>query len=153
MAREIERKYLLTSDAWRAEVEDSVHIKQGWPVEINGFWFRIRLYGLQGWIALKRATDDPAIRDEWEEEISLDMASRLLMALCPKTIQKVRHSIGRWEIDEFQGDNEGLIVAEIELNEPDEEIDFPDWVGEEVTKSPNYLNVSLIEYPFCDWAF
>lgn len=154
MAFEIERKFLLASNDWREFVESSKGIRLGYIFKSPLIAVRISTNSEGGaMICVKRPTDDPVVRHELEEVIPLEEAERLFAAHCPKLIEKTRHRIGPWEIDEFHGDNDGLIVAEIELDSADEEIKTPGWIGEDVTRNPIYLNTSLMDYPFCDWTF
>ncbi len=155
MSVEIERKFLPRGDAWRREVYDSQRLRQGYLNNETRCSVRVRTSAERGWLNIKSVTIG-AQRQEFEYEIPLDEAHRMLDTLSLKPlIEKVRHlvKVGRhtWEIDEFEGDNAGLIVAEIELEHPEEEFDKPDWVGEEVTHDVRYYNTSLCRHPFKDW--
>ena len=116
---------------------------------------RVRSEGDRAYINIKGATVG-ATRAEFEYEIPLQDAEELLNELCQKPlIEKTRYKIENgghtWEIDEFFGDNQGLIVAEIELNSEDQDFEKPDWVGEEVTHDPRYFNANLNKHPFSQW--
>jgi adenylate cyclase len=155
MALEIEHKFLLINDDWRNEISHSAYYKQGYltSTELNSV--RVRIADTQAWLNIKSATIGTH-RLEFEYEIPLDEAQTMLDELCHKPlIEKWRHFVERgehvWEIDEFVGDNEGLIVAEIELSEIGEDFDKPGWLGEEVTHDLRYYNNQLSTYPFKNW--
>ena len=136
MPIEIERKFLLNSDEWRDEVLRSSRIRQGYMGKLDKASVRIRVQGDKANINIKSATLDIR-RMEYEYEIPLVEAEEMLDQLCNQPqIDKTRFIVKQgghtWEIDEFYGDNEGLIVAEVELDSEDEEISKPNWVGEEV---------------------
>ena len=155
MSVEIERKFLPRGNAWRQAVNDSQHLRQGYLNNEARCSVRVRTSADRGWLNIKSVTIG-AQRQEFEYEIPLDEAHKMLDTLSLKPlIEKVRHfvKVGRhvWEIDEFEGDNAGLIVAEIELGHPEEEFEKPDWVGEEVTHDVRYYNTSLCRHPFKDW--
>jgi len=155
MPIEIERKFLLSSDKWRDEVIRSSRIRQGYMGKIDKASVRIRVQGDKANINIKSATLDIR-RMEYEYEIPLSEAEEMLDQLCNQPqIDKTRFIVEQgkhtWEIDEFYGDNQGLLVAEVELGSEDEEIFKPDWLGEEVTADPRYYNVSLIKHPFNKW--
>jgi len=155
MPIEIERKFLLSSDKWRDEVIRSSRIRQGYMGKIDKASVRIRVQGDKANINIKSATLDIR-RMEYEYEIPLGEAEEMLDQLCNQPqIDKTRFIVEQgkhtWEIDEFYGDNQGLLVAEVELGSEDEEIIKPDWIGDEVTGDPRYYNVSLIKHPFKAW--
>ena len=152
--REIERKFLVAGD-FRGEVSGASHIVQGYLSSAPGRTVRVRLRDDRGWITVK----GPArglTRFEWETEIPGAEAEQLL-ALCePGVIDKTRWLVPAadghlWEVDEFHGDNEGLVVAEIELGAEDEPFERPAWLGAEVTDDRRYLNSSLTKHPYKDW--
>jgi len=156
MPVEIERKFLLKSDEWRRQAHDAQRLRQGYLNNEKRCSVRVRTSVDRGWLNIKSATIG-AQRQEFEYEIPLAEADQMLDTLSLKPlIEKVRHyvNVGQhlWEIDEFEGDNAGLIVAEIELEQADEAFDKPDWVGEEVTHDVRYYNTSLSRHPFKDWA-
>ncbi len=155
MPVEIERKFLLSSDKWRDEVVRSSRIRQGYMGVIDKASVRIRIQGDKANINIKSATLEIR-RMEYEYEIPIDEAVEMLDELCNQPqIDKTRYIVKRdghvWEIDEFHGDNQGLLVAEVELESEDEAIIKADWLGEEVTADPRYYNVSLIKHPFKVW--
>ncbi|MBQ9661290.1 MAG: CYTH domain-containing protein [Bacteroidales bacterium] len=155
MFREIERKFLVAGD-FRKEVTGESRIVQGFLNSAPGRTVRVRIRGDKGTLTVK----GPArglTRFEWEKEIPLAEAEQLL-ALCePGVIDKTRCLVpsadGRhtWEVDVFHGDNEGLVVAEIELASEQESFPRPDWLGEEVTEDRRYFNSCLISHPYKDW--
>lgn len=155
MPVEIERKFLLSSDKWRDEVIRCSRIRQGYMGTVDKASVRIRVQGEKANINIKSATLGMR-RMEYEYEIPLNEAEEMLDQLCNQPqIDKTRFIVKRgkhvWEIDEFYGDNQGLIVAEVELDSEDEKITKPDWIGDEVTADPRYYNVSLIKHPFNQW--
>ncbi len=158
MAIEIERKYLVCSDAYKTMSRCSYEIRQGYLARSLDNSVRVRLRDRQGFLNIKGPSKDGGLsRFEWEMEIPYEDA-RNLMELCqPGRIEKIRHIV-EWkgftiEIDEFLGENLGLTVAEIELEHPSalEKVVLPDWIGEEVTGDPKYLNTSLCLKPFKEW--
>jgi len=155
MALEVEHKFLLANDDWRDEVEDSVLYKQGYLSGSPLSSIRVRISDRQAWLNIKSATIGTH-RLEFEYEIPLADAEQLLSELCHKpVIEKVRHFVRRephlWEIDEFLGDNQGLIVAEIELSQIGESFAKPAWLGQEVTDDLRYYNNNLAKNSFKDW--
>jgi len=155
MAIEIERKFLLKDGSWRLEAEPAVQFCQGYLSESGPGSVRIRIEGEQANINIKSATLDMQ-RMEYEYEIPLSDAREMLDQLCIKPlIEKQRFHVTYknklWEIDVFEGDNQGLIVAEVELNNKNESIELPAWVGDEVTDDTRYYNVCLIKHPYKDW--
>lgn len=154
MGVEIERKFLLKNKEWRCHVDAGVEIKQGYLNSTKERTVRIRINGEIGLITVKGETIN-STRKEYEYQIPIEDAEELL-ELCEKPIiEKTRfeiiHNQKVWEIDEFRGINEGLIVAEIELEDENEELEFPQWIGEEVTSDARYYNANLIAHPYSDW--
>jgi adenylate cyclase len=155
MAQEIERKFLLKSDAWRSQVASSQRMSQGYLQRGADSAIRVRIAGERAWLNIKKSLDG-IHRLEYEYAIPLADAVEMLeqVALRP-IIDKTRHlvRIGRhtWEIDEFHADNAGLVVAEIELDHADEAFDRPEWLGEEVSTDTRYYNSSLSERPYNSW--
>lgn len=135
MPLEIERKFLLSSPAWTSLVVDKIAISQGYLCSKP--WVRVRIKGDKGFLAIK--SDGNAIpgRLEYEYEIPFSEARELLENFCPRTIEKIRNVVivrgVVWEIDVFYGPNRGLVVAEIELKDPSETFEKPEWIGQEVT--------------------
>lgn len=157
MAQEIERKFLVCGD-FKTETYQSTRIIQGYLSSQPGRIVRVRVKGNKGYITIKGQTNDTGVsRFEWEKEIAVDEALSLLELAEPGIIDKIRYLIkntdGRhvWEVDEFHGDNEGLVMAEIELAAEDEPFDKPEWLGKEVTGDPRYYNSMLKEHPFKQW--
>lgn len=155
MGTEIERKFLLQSEAWREEVRDSVRLVQGYLARNERSAVRVRIKGEKAELNIKK-TLDGINRLEYEYEIPVDDAREILdqVALKP-LIDKTRHHVVRgdhlWEIDEFYGDNAGLVVAEIELANADEVFDRPAWLGEEVSHDQRYYNSNLSRLPYTKW--
>ena len=156
MLQEIERKFKVKNDAYKAEAVKVVRITQGYLSSVPERTVRIRLKDEEAFITIKGASNDRGTtRFEWEKSISVSEALQLL-SLCEKgVIDKRRYMVpvGKYtfEVDEFYGDNEGLVMAEIEL--PDENATFtkPDWLGEEVTGDGRYYNAMLVKKPFKHW--
>ena len=155
MALEIEHKFLLRDERWRDQVEHSLRMRQGYLVSDATRSVRVRVAGDQGYLNIKSGTLGIA-RREYEYRIPLDEAEELLDTLCEKPLlEKTRHFIHYgdhlWEVDEFSGDNAGLIVAEVELGAVDEAFARPDWIGEEVSHDLRYYNSQLVRHPYKDW--
>lgn len=156
MAIEIERKFLVTSEAFKAEAFKTTRIVQGFLNTNKARTVRIRIKGEQGFITVKGVSSlDGLSRFEWEKEINKHEAESLLR-LCEQTIiDKIRYEVkvGNhiFEIDEFLADNEGLIVAEIELGTKEESFLKPNWIGKEVTGQVEYYNSQLSKVPFKLW--
>jgi len=156
MGVEIERKFLLKNDHWRTDEIKGVPYRQGYLSEGGPGSVRIRIEGGKANINVKSATLDMS-RLEFEYPIPLAEAEQMLRDICIKPlIEKTRyhvHAHGKlWEVDVFEGDNLGLIVAEVELQSKDEPIDLPEWVAEEVTDDKRYYNVCLVDHPYKDWV-
>lgn len=155
---EIERKFLVKSEAFKDEAFNSYHIKQGFLNSHPERTVRIRLKKEKGIITVKgKSTSDGLSRFEWEKEIPKQEAETLLQ-LCEKgIIDKTRYEIKvgnlTFEVDEFYGDNQGLIIAEVELDYETESFEKPDWLGDEVTGNVRYYNSNLSKVPFRDWHF
>ncbi len=155
MAIEIERKFLLVNDNWRTQVSKSINYRQGYLQGDEHSSVRIRVSDDTAKINIKSATIG-AQRHEYEYDIPAQDAHELLNTLCHKPlVEKTRHLVvikqHTWEIDEFSADNQGLIVAEIELSQVDEKFEKPAWVGLEVTDDVRYYNNQLAKHPFKDW--
>jgi len=162
MGIEIERKFLLASDAWRAQVERSERMAQGYLAGAAAIVaghakssVRIRVSGQEAWLNIKSATLGIE-RQEYEYPVPLADAERLLADLSDGTVEKIRHHVmldgAHFEIDEFLGDNQGLIVAEVELASADAAYPKPDWLGLEVSHEARYYNVNLIDRPYAQWS-
>lgn len=152
MAIEIERKFLLTNDNWREQISQSTRIAQGYLA--TDPTVRVRVKGNAGFLTIKGKSTDGISRAEFEYPIPAADALELLK-LCPNVLDKTRHLVEYagfvWEIDEFHGENAGLIVAEIELPAVDTAFEKPDWVGTEVTGDVRYYNSMLSRIPYLKW--
>ena len=154
MGEEIERKFLVTGDAWR-ETAEGMRYRQGFLSTVPERTVRVRVAGLRGTITVK-GKNLGARRAEFEYEIPVADAEQMLDTLCERPlIEKVRHTLTAgphtWEVDVFEGDNAGLVVAEIELGSEDEAFEKPEWVGDEVTSDPRYFNSNLVANPYRTW--
>jgi adenylate cyclase len=155
MAQEIEHKFLVRDTRWRKDVYRSVPMRQGYLVSDKIRSVRIRIAGDAAHLNIKSGTLGVS-RSEFEYAIPLADAQELLDKLCRKPLlEKIRHFLHYgnhiWEIDEFQGDNAGLIVAEVELASLGEAFERPPWLGEEVSHDLRYYNSQLAEHPYKDW--
>ncbi|MGZ8236159.1 CYTH domain-containing protein [Methylobacter tundripaludum] len=155
MAIEIEHKFLLANDSWREHIHHSVKYRQGYLSSQATSSIRIRISDEHAWLNLKSATIGTH-RLEYEYEIPMNDANEIIDNLCRKPIiEKTRHFViddgNTWEIDEFEGDNQGLIVAEIELSEIGKSFAKPHWVGAEVTHDLRYYNNNLAIHPYATW--
>lgn len=155
MAIEIEHKFLLANDAWRAQVSHSVRYRQGYLSAQATSSIRVRISDQHAWLNIKSATLGSS-RQEYEYEIPLADADEIINNLCRKPlIEKTRHFViydgNTWEIDEFYGDNQGLVVAEIELDAVGQAFAKPDWLGQEVTDDLRYYNNNLVNNPYSQW--
>lgn len=154
MATEVERKFLVRLDLWRPATEGT-HFLQGYLSSVKERVVRVRIEGAQACLTIKGITTGMT-RAEFEYPIPVADARILLNDLCERPlIDKHRHvemsGRHRWEIDVFHGDNEGLVVAEVELQSDDEVVVLPPWIGEEVTGQPRYFNSNLLAHPFSRW--
>ena len=155
MAREIERKFLIDL-AKLGELTEGESIKQGYINTSNLNVVRVRVMGNCGYLTLKGESIGPS-RLEYEYPIPVEDAQEILDNLCNKPlIKKHRYEVEfknhLWEIDIFKGDNEGLVVAELELDEEHISVELPDWVRQEVTGDPKYYNVNLLKHPYSCWS-
>lgn len=156
MPFEIERKYLVKHDLWNALAKPKgEYYRQGYVVNEIFKTVRVRATENCGFITVKGKTDNPAIKPEYEYQIPKSEAIELLNGFTENNIEKTRFKIiyeGKtWEIDVFLGNNEGLIVAEIELNSLEESFQIPDWIDCEVTHEDKYFNANLSKNPFKNW--
>lgn len=156
MGREIERKFLVTGDGWRAAAVDAVPMRQGYLATDPACSVRVRIEGGSARLNIKSATLGVE-RLEFEYPIPVADAEEMLARLCTTPpVEKVRYRVpwgGHvWEVDVFEGANAGLVVAEIELPDPDAPFERPPWVGEEVSHDPRYYNVMLARHPYREWA-
>ncbi len=156
MGVEIERKFLVKNEAFRKEATASKKVVQAYLSTQTGRTVRARIMGDKAYLTIKGPTNAAGTtRFEFEKEISSEEAEGLISLCQGQVIDKVRHYVpaGRhvFEVDEFHGDNEGLIVAEIELSDENEPFVHPEWLGEEVTGQRRYYNSQLLNHPFKDW--
>ena len=154
MGKEIERKFLIKSDAWRSQTKGTF-CRQGYLNSAKERTVRIRTIDDKAFLTIKGLTVG-ATRSEYEYEIPLADCNAMLDVLAEKPlIEKKRYKVPfeglTWEIDEFFGDNAGLIVAEVELKSEMQTFKRPEWVGEEVTADPRYFNSNLIKHPYTGW--
>jgi CYTH domain-containing protein len=153
MGVEIERKFLVASQLWKAGAE-GVHYQQGYLCRGRGRTVRVRTAGQNAFLTIKGPSSG-ASRAEFEYPIPLEDAQEMLRlcegALIDKTRYRVRFEGHTWEVDEFHGDNTGLVLAEVELSQEDEHVSIPPWIGEEVTADPRYFNSNLSIHPFKAW--
>lgn len=153
MGKEIERKYLVTGQDWKESGEGTL-FRQGYLNSQKERVVRARTMGEKAVLTIKGITVG-ATRLEFEYEIPLDDCNQLLDLCEQPIIEKTRYRIPHgglvWEVDEFHGVNEGLVVAECELASEDQVVEKPDWVGAEVTSDPRYYNSNLIANPFTTW--
>jgi adenylate cyclase len=155
MGVEIERKFLTRNENWRGDIERSLPMRQGYLHRADDSAIRVRISGDHAHINIKK-TEDGIQRLEYEYEIPVQDAVEMLDRVAiQQQIDKTRHEIRvgdhLWEVDEFHGDNEGLVVAEIELTHADEPFDRPEWIGKEVSQDRRYFNSNLIIHPYNSW--
>ena len=154
MAKEIERKFLVTGDAWRS-LAKGTHYRQGYLNSIKERTVRIRTIDDKAYMTVKGPTVG-VTRMEFEYEIPYSDCVEMLNNLAEQPIiEKARYKVAYnglvWEIDEFFGVNEGLIVAEVELQSEDQEFEKPEWIGDEVSGDPRYFNSNLVNNPYTTW--
>jgi adenylate cyclase len=155
MPREIERKFLLQSDTWRPLAQRRQAMSQGYLVGSERASVRVRVAGEEARLNIKSG-GLVASRQEYEYAIPLEEALELLGLCTGPLIEKTRHWVDyggfEWEIDEFHGANQGLVVAELELDREDQVFPRPSWLGKEVTHLRRYYNVCLVDHPFRAWT-
>jgi CYTH domain-containing protein len=156
MMIEIERKFLLVSDAYKKVAFKKTRITQGFLSTDPQRTVRVRIKGTQGFLTIKGESNSTGTsRFEWEKEIDLKEAKELLNICVKGVIDKIRYEVKSnlhtYEIDEFFGENKGLVVAEIELNSEHESFEKPKWLGDEVTGQNKYYNSQLSNLPFTKW--
>ncbi len=154
MPKEIERKFLVKDDSWRSP-DPGKRYRQGYLSTVKERTVRVRTAGEQGFITVKGISTG-ATRSEYEYEIPLAHANEMLDQLCERPlIEKTRYRISFgglvWDVDEFEGDNLGLITGEVELKDEKQAVSLPGWVGEEVTGDSRYFNANLVARPFYKW--
>ena len=156
MVQEIERKFLVSSMEFKNEAFKKTHIVQGYLSSVPERTVRVRIKGESAFLTIKGAANESGLsRFEWEREIAVNDAEVLLKICEPGVIDKIRYEVrvGEhiFEIDEFLGENSGLVIAEIELKNEGEAFEKPSWLGREVTNDTRYYNASLIKRPFSMW--
>lgn len=156
MPQEIERKFLVRGDSYKQQCFESSRIVQGYICSARGRTVRVRIRGDRGYLTIKGASDASGMsRYEWEREIPLDEAEELMKLCEPGVIDKTRYLVRAgshvFEVDEFYGDNAGLVVAEVELSAEDEPFEHPDFLGCEVTGDVRYYNSQLMKHPYREW--
>lgn len=154
MGLEIERKFLVKSDAWKPLVSRSIDIKQGYLSSKPERTVRVRIADDKGLLTIKGKSEN-LTRKEFEYEIPLPEAQELIL-LCERSIiEKTRHVCQMdqviWEIDVFRGENQGLVLAEVELISEDQIVSLPSWIGQEVSADPRYYNSALQAHPYGSW--
>ncbi|RZP11553.1 MAG: CYTH domain-containing protein [Flavobacteriales bacterium] len=154
---EIERKFLIVSDKYKEQAYKKIHILQGFLNTHKERTVRVRIKGEEAYITIKGISNkEGSSRFEWEKKIAVEEAEQLIELCEPNLIEKIRYEIkvGNhiFEVDEFSGENEGLIIAEIELSEENESFDKPDWLGKEVTGDIRYYNSQLSRVPYKNWS-
>ena len=152
---ETERKFLVKDEGFKAQAIENHRIRQGYIAHDCGRSVRVRIRDGKGFLTVKGPFIGEGSRPEWEKEISLQDAEDLFALCKPGSVDKTRWIVPagerKFEVDEFHGDNEGLVMAEIELGSPDEPFESPSWLGEEVTGDPRYYNGFLARKPFKTW--
>jgi adenylate cyclase len=157
MPVEIERKFLVVGDAWRRDVSRSEPMAQGYLAcpPVSRCSVRVRIAGEDAWLNIKSATLGVE-RDGYEYAIPHADAERMLATLCGERVEKIRHHVAAgahvFEVDEFLGENAGLVVAEVELAHADEPFERPAWLSREVTPIARYYNVNLASHPYSRWT-
>jgi len=157
MAFEIERRFLVKNDRWRAGASRGKFYRQAYLSVDKRRAVRVRVAGGKGFISVKSQEEGRITRREFDYEIPLRDAEEMIEALCDHPpVDKIRYVVMEdgmtWEIDVFEGANEGLVIAEIELESEDQPVRLPDWAGPEVTRDERYLNVNLYLHPFREWS-
>ena len=155
MPQEIERKFLVTGD-YKSKAYAHSRIKQGYISSAVGRTVRVRIRNEKGYLTIKGASNASGTsRYEWEKELTLNEAEDLMKLCEPGIIDKTRYLVQYgnhvFEVDEFYGENKGLVVAEVELNSENELFEKPDFLGQEVTGDVRYYNSHLMKSPFSDW--
>ena len=152
MPTEIERKFLVKGNGWSQG--QGIHICQGYLNRDKERTVRVRILGDKAFLTIK-GMNIGAIRAEYEYEIPVSHAEELLQICDGVILEKNRHIVVYngfiWEVDEFLGENKGLVVAEVELGSEDQSFDRPKWLGQEVTADPRYFNSNLCSHPYCKW--
>lgn len=155
MALEIERKYLVINDKWKENILSESVLKQGYIAHQPNATVRVRIADSTAYLNIKSATTG-ITRAEFEYQIPLADAEQILEQVADspfidKTRYKVQWGNHVWDLDLFAGENQGLIMAEVELSSEDESFELPPWAGEEVSGDPRYYNASLVKHPYSQW--
>ena len=155
MKREIERRFLVRGDAWRRQILDRELLRQGYLADDDKKVIRVRLFETKGVLSIKQSAGGLA-RNEFEYDIPLKEARHLLEEMrLGFVVEKLRHRLRHggkiWEVDEFLGDNAGLVVAEIELEKEQEPFERPPWLGKEISGERRFSNAALARHPFARW--
>lgn len=153
---EIERKFLVRNDDYKRQAYDSSRVCQGYICSGRGRTVRVRIRDQRGFLTIKGPSNiDGISRYEFEKEITFEEATELMKLCEPGRIDKTRYLVKSgnhtFEVDEFYGDNEGLVIAEVELQSEDESFEKPDFIGKEVTGDRRYYNAHLTKTPYCVW--
>lgn len=153
MGREIERKFLVTGEGWKSA--DGEMYRQGYLSTAKERTVRVRIEGERAVITVKGITEGVS-RREYEYEVPVEDAAEMLDHLCERPLiekrrRKIEHGGLIWEVDEFFGENEGLVIAEVELEDAGQAIERPEWLGEEVSDDPRYYNTNLVKKPYSTW--
>jgi CYTH domain-containing protein len=151
---EIERKFLVCSDGWRKGAQ-GIFCRQGYLAACDDLVVRVRLLGEKAYLTIKGRKMGLSC-PEYEYPMPVADAQDLLEQICLRPfIEKIRYTLDfkgiNWEIDEFTGENKGLVIAEVELEQEHQSIELPDWVGREVSYDPKYWNMNLMKYPYSRW--
>lgn len=154
--KEIERKFLVTSEAFKKEAHKRLRIVQGYLNSHLERTVRVRIHGDNGYVTIKGKPNKSGLtRFEWEKQIPAAEAEELLHLCEPGIIEKIRYEVSvgahTFEVDDFMGENEGLVVAEVELGSEGEQFQKPDWLGPEITGEVKYYNSYLSQKPFKEW--
>ena len=154
MGLEIERKFLLKNSDWEQFIDREIFLRQGYLNSDMERTVRVRITDQKAFLTIKGKTENTT-RQEFEYEIPIQDAESLIKLCESPLIEKTRFIVNYqnrvWEIDKFEGDNEGLVIAEIELTREDEEVTLPSWIGKEVSQDERFYNSSLIKNPFKNW--
>ena len=153
--KEIERKFLVKNDRFKEEAHHSYKIKQAYLQKDPAKSVRVRISGNQAWLTIKGVSDEQGlVRNEWEYAIPVSDAQELI-DLCENAIEKTRYEVKHqnqfFEVDVFQAQNDGLVVAEIELDKESDQVEKPDWLGKEITGKTKYYNLALLDFPYEKW--
>lgn len=154
MAKEIERKYLVKHEGYRNAATEKLLYRQGYLKNAGNSIVRVRIAGPKAYLTIKSANKG-IVRNEYEYEIPLNDAQEMLALSEGSIISKYRYTVPFaglcWIVDEFEGMNAGLVIAEIELNNEHQDFELPDWLGEDVSMDARYMNSSLSIHPYCNW--